>query len=253
MTKATIYLLNLTGIISMIYFAMILVYSGIKTSFLWFWPFLAACCAAVSFFLRFSQGHATQALWRILSQTATVCVWLAFLSLLLVEGFILNAASATPSADARYMIILGAQVRGDTPSLTLKARIDTAAAYLKTHPDVIVICSGGQGSGENISEAAAIQRGLLSAGIGEERIRLEDASTSTVENLRFCKKLLPSPDTKTIIVTNDFHCCRAGLIAKKCGYTNSSTLPAKKFLLTTPHYFVREFFAVLKDFIAGNL
>lgn len=253
MTKATICLLNITGIISILYSIMILLYSGIKTSFLWFWPFLAACCAAVSCFLRLSQGHGTQVLWRILSQTATACVWLSLLILLLVEGFILHAASAAPSADAQYMIILGAQVRGDTPSLTLKARIDTAARYLQAHPQIIVICSGGQGSGENISEAAAIRRGLLSAGIGEERIRLEDASTSTVENLRFCMELLPSPDTKTIIVTNDFHCCRAGLIAKKCGYTNGSTLPAEEFLLTTPHYFLREFFAILKDFIAGNL
>ena len=54
------------------------------------------------------------------------------------------------------------------------------------------------------------------------------------KNLRFSQPLLPSPSSSTVIVTNDFHCLRAGLIAGKCGYTDSSTLAAKQFLLTTP-------------------
>ncbi len=253
MTKSTIYLLNITSLVSILYFAMITFFSGIKTSFLWFWPFLAACCAGTSFLLRFAKGHASSMPWRILPPIINGCVWAAFLVLFLTECFILHCASAAPQKDAQYMIILGAQVRGDTPSLTLKARIDAAAKYLHAHPDVTVICSGGQGSGENLSEAAAIRAGLLDAGIKKERIILEEASTNTVENLRFCKELLPDANVPAIIVTSDFHCCRAGLIAKKQGYTNSFTLPAGQFLLTTPHYFLREFFALFKDFIVGNL
>ena len=152
--------------------------------------------------------------------------------LLATECSILHSAAKEPEKEAEYMIVLGAQVRGDTPSLTLKSRIDAAAKYLMTHPELKVICSGG---------------------IDPSRILLEDQSTNTVENLRFCLSLLPDASTKTIIVTNDFHCMRAGLIAKKCGYANSSTLSAGQFLLTTPHYFIREFFALVKDFLSGNL
>lgn len=253
MTKSTIYLLDITSIVSVVYFAMIAFFSGIRTSFLWFWPFLAVCCAGASFFLRFAQGHRSDMPWRVLSPVTVAVIWTAFLILFLTESYILNAASAAPGGEAQYMIVLGAQVRGDVPSLTLQARIDAAAEYLRAHPSVMVICSGGQGSGENKSEAAAIRDGLLDAGIEENRILLEEASTNTVENLRFCKELLPSADTPTIIVTNDFHCRRAGLIAKKCGYTNILSLPAGQFLLTTPHYFLREFFALFKDFLVGNL
>lgn len=253
MTKITIFLLNMVGIASIVYFAMILSFSGIKTSFLWFWPFLTTCCLAASFLLHFGKKHAQNLPWRVLSPALLCCIWISFFALILGECFILRAAFTTPAGDVKYMVVLGAQVRGDVPSLTLKARIDAAAEYLLAHPQVTVICSGGQGSGENKSEAAAICDGLIAAGVAKERILLEDASTNTVENLRFCKDMLPSADTPTVVVTSDFHCQRAGLIAQKNGYSNVRTLPATQFLLTTPHYFLREFFALVKDFLAGNL
>lgn len=253
MIKSTIFLLNTTSVLSVIYFIMIAFYSGIKTSFLWFWPFLAVCAAAASFLLRYAQPRRTAAPWRIVSPALMALVWLAFLVLFFTECRILRSATDAPEENAEYMIILGAQVRGDKPSLSLQARIDTAAEYLLAHPAMTAICSGGQGKGENKSEAAAIRDGLLAAGVSSDRIFLEEASTSTAQNLRFCQKLLPSSDTPVVIVTNDFHCHRAGLIAEKCGYENASTLAAGQFLLTTPHYFLREFFALLKDFIVGNL
>lgn len=253
MTKSTIFLLNTTSILSILYFIMIAVYSGAKTSFLWFWPFLAACSAAASFLLRYAGRHRSTAPWNILHPAVIACVWLAFLVLFFTECRILRSASEAPEADAEYLIVLGAQVRGDKPSLSLQARIDTAAEYLLSHPKVTAICSGGQGKGENISEAASIRDGLLSAGVSADRILLEEASTSTVENLRFSQRFLPSAGAPVVIVTNDFHCYRAGRIAEKCGYENVSTLAAGQFLLTTPHYFLREFFALFKDFIVGNL
>lgn len=253
MTKTTMFLLNITGIASIVYFAMITSFSGIRTSFLWFWPFLAACCFASSILLHAAAKRAGTMPWRALSPALICCVWAVVLILFAGECFILRASSMTPPDNVKYMVVLGAQVRGDVPSLTLKARIDTAAEYLLAHPDVTVICSGGKGPGENKPEAAAIRDGLLAAGVAPERILLEDASTNTVENLRFCKDMLPSADTPTVVVTSDFHCRRAGLIAQKYGYTNVSTLPATQFLLTTPHYYIREFFALVKDFLVGNL
>ena len=253
MTKTTSYLLNAVCILSLLYFILIAAYSGIRTSFLWFWPFLSACCAAASLLLHMGISRMDKAPWRFLTPAVSACVWISLLLLLATECSILHSAAKEPEKEAEYMIVLGAQVRGDTPSLTLKSRIDAAAKYLMTHPELKVICSGGQGKGENLSEAMAIKNGLIASGIDPSRILLEDQSTNTVENLRFCLSLLPDASTKTIIVTNDFHCMRAGLIAKKCGYANSSTLSAGQFLLTTPHYFIREFFALVKDFLSGNL
>lgn len=253
MIKSTLTLLNSASVLSLIYFILIAFYSGIKTSFLWFWPALAVCCGAASFLLRYANLHRVTQPWRILLPTLLIGIWAAFLTLFATECAILHTATKEPEENVEYMIVLGAQVRGDKPSLSLQARIDTAAEYLSNHPQVNVICSGGKGKGENKSEAAAIRDGLILLGIDPARIQMEDASTNTVENLRFCKELLPTPCPRVLIVTNDFHCKRAGLIAKKCGYMDSSTLSAGQFLLTTPHYFLREFFALFKDFLIGNL
>ncbi len=253
MIKSTVYMLYFISTISFIYSIIIAAYSGIQTSFLWFWPFLGICCFGYARLLNRAAVQAQEKSGRFPALLLTALFWFAFLFLFLTECLLLHTAKKEPSPNVSHIIILGAQVRGDTPSLSLQARIDTAAEFMLAHPQVTAICSGGQGPGENKTEAAAIRDGLIAAGIASDRILLEEASTSTVENLRFSQPLLPSPSSSTVIVTNDFHCLRAGLIAGKCGYTDCSTLAAKQFLLTTPHYYIREFFALLKDFFAGNL
>lgn len=253
MTKSIIFILHSISIVSILYFLLIAGYSGLRTSFLWFWPFTALCCFAYAMLLRHAALHYKEKPWHFLSPILIVLFWAAFGIVFIAECFLLHAAQKEPLPNAKYVIILGAQVRGTKPSLTLQSRIDTAAAYLAAHSEAIALCSGGQGTGEDISEAQAIHDGLIAAGIQEERILLESKSTNTVENLRFCMELIPSASTPVIIVTNGFHCCRAGLIAKNCGYQESSTLAASQFLLTTPHYYIREFFALFKDFIIGNL
>ncbi|WP_435053673.1 YdcF family protein [Peribacillus simplex] len=68
----------------------------------------------------------------------------------------------------------------------------------------MAIVSGDKGPGEEISEAKAMQQGLIAQGIEEARIMMEDKSTTTHENIVFSKDLIP--DTKALgsIVSNDF-------------------------------------------------
>lgn len=147
-----------------------------------------------------------------------------------------------------YLIILGARVKGTEPSLALQYRIDTAAEYLKKNPETIAIASGGQGPGEDISEAAAIKNSLLEAGIQAERILLEDKSTDTVENIKFSKKLLSNDFETGLLVTNDFHMYRAKSIAKDNGLI-AEGLPAETPLVAVPKSYIREYLAISKYFL----
>ena len=83
----------------------------------------------------------------------------------------------------RWIIVLGAQVRGRKITDSLKRRLDSALEYLKEHPDVHVIVSGGQGNDEEVTEAYAMAQYLERAGIDCRRIIQEDASVNTLENL----------------------------------------------------------------------
>lgn len=150
------------------------------------------------------------------------------------------------------VIVLGAGVNGTVPSLALATRIDVAADYLEAHPDVPAILSGGQGPGEDITEARAMYDALTKRGIEPGRLILEERSTSTAENFRYSGELLAESgmdmsESTIAVVTNDFHCFRAGMIARRAGLTVFE-LPAElpwKWL--SVNYYVREAFALVKS------
>lgn len=147
------------------------------------------------------------------------------------------------------VIVLGAGVNGETPSAALQSRIDAAAAYLQTHPDVPVVLSGGQGPGERITEAEAMVR-CLEGGV-ENPLLPEDRSSSTAENFRFSKAVLEEwgLDTETAViavVTNDFHCFRAHMIAQKQGLRTIDVPAELPWWWLTANYYLREAFAVVK-------
>ena len=143
------------------------------------------------------------------------------------------------------IIVLGAQVKGKKITDSLKRRLDRAALYLKKYPDTRVIVSGGQGPGEEISEADAMAAYLIRSGIDRERIIREDQSTSTSENLRYSRKYT-DPEREDIgIVTNGFHMYRALLIAGQEGYRNAYKIPASSNPVFQINYLMREFFAVV--------
>lgn len=250
--RATIYILRTISVLSFLYFLLVIYVSGLKTSFLWFWFFVAGFSLGLSFFIH----GASKSTIRTVSITGTVftfLVWIGLVIVLLFEGFLLVQSKQPAKEQADYLIVLGAQVRGSRPSKALNMRILTAADYLNENPDTLVICSGGKGSGEDISEAQCIKEGLIELGISEQRILLEAASTNTVENLKFSKELISDTDAQVVIVTNDFHTFRARCIAKKLGYQNISSCSADTFMVTTISYYVREMFAVVKDWLVGNI
>ena len=112
-----------------------------------------------------------------------------------------------------YAIILGAKVNGDTPSLSLRYRLDAALGYANDHRHVKFVLSGGQGPDEDITEAEAMKRFFVEKGIHEDRLILETESTTTYENLLFSKKLLPTSVQSVTIITSDYHIARTRKLA----------------------------------------
>lgn len=152
--------------------------------------------------------------------------------------------------NADYLIILGARVKGSVPSLSLQYRIDKAAEYLSANKHTVVIVSGGKGPGEDISEAKAMQQGLIAQGIEEARIMMEDKSTTTHENIVFSKELIPDIAASGLIVSNDFHIYRAVEIAKKEGL-DMNGLPAKTPKVSLLKSYTREYLAITKYYLTG--
>ena len=137
------------------------------------------------------------------------------------EYHIIQASFGTPGEEAEYLVVLGAKVRPDGPSVSLWDRINAAADYLNAHPGTIAIVSGGQGADETISEAQSMHDELVKLGIDESRIWMEDKAGSTDENMRFSLDLIQEKTgtrpEKLGILSSEYHLYRASLMAKKLG------------------------------------
>lgn len=183
--------------------------------------------------------------FRFISCAALALASLCFLTALTLTALMVAAARTPPPPDAT-VIVLGCHVRGERPTVMLRDRIAAAAAYLEAHPGAHAILSGGQGPGEAISEAEAMRRELLKAGIAPERLILEDASRTTRENLALSTALLREhrlPE-RVVIATDGFHQYRAHFFARKNGLTPGSINAATRWYLLTI-YHIRELYGVL--------
>ncbi|QHQ60732.1 hypothetical protein Ana3638_08045 [Anaerocolumna sedimenticola] len=240
------------GLFSIGYTIAIVCYSGINTAFLGFWIIMGLGCIVLSLVLRFLYTHNIEGP-KYLKFIFTFLFLSGISIFLLVEAVVIQAGNKQPQPGADYVIVLGAQVRGTALSRALKNRLDTAYEYLVNNTTAKVIVSGGQGNGEDISEAEAMKEYLVGKGIQDERILMEDKSTNTHENLLLSKVLMTGEEHNTVIVTSRFHVFRAVGIAGKLGLTNVSGLGAPTNDILIVSYYVREFFAIIKDKLVGNI
>ena len=193
------------------------------------------------------------ALYVALFVEALVSAAVAYLECVLVGTVVLGfkAAHRMPSFDKDYILIHGCQIRKDgTLTNLLKGRADRAVEFARMQKDaagkdIVFVPSGGQGSDEVITEAAAISNYLKSIGIPEKQILLEDKSVNTYENLRNAAKLIEARGGGNVAFsTTNYHVLRTGLLATALGLRYEGIgSPTKSYFWINA--FIREFIATL--------
>ncbi|MCI8526739.1 MAG: YdcF family protein [Oscillospiraceae bacterium] len=156
---------------------------------------------------------------------------------------------------ADYAVVLGAQVRGDQPSRTLRERLELTRRFLAENPAAVVIVSGGQGPDEAVTEASAMYAYLEASGADMRRVYKEEEAHDTRQNLQYAAALaveLGLDPARPVIITSDFHLCRAKYIAGTLGLE-----PCGIGSRTTPWYLalnygLREVFAFVKAWYVAN-
>lgn len=183
--------------------------------------------------------------------------YVLFIFLLLtlaIEIPIIAVGYLTQPTKSDTIIILGAKIIGQEPSLMLRLRLDeTIKLYEEGYASTIIV-SGGQGADENVSEAASMKMYLLSYGIPAERILLEDQSFNTYQNLANSHKIMRENNLKTaIIVSNASHIRRSLLLAQNLGMlVSGAPAPmANNPYLTTKQY-IREGAAMAVLLLTGK-
>lgn len=187
----------------------------------------------------------------------TCLLFLVGLAALFTGTRIAWSAEGHSSVNCRYVVVLGAGVDGDVPSMSLRERLDAAYHYLATHPTTVCVVSGGQGGGESITEAECMYRDLVRRGIDPERIWKEENASTTAENLRFSLDLIEKNTgkrpTQIGLVSSEYHLYRAERIADGLGIS-AVGIPAHTVLFGLRcNYFLREIAAVWYYAVTGGI
>lgn len=193
---------------------------------------------------------------KVLRRVFTLCLVIFLFLAAVTEGFIFHASLGDPEESCQYIVVLGAKVRYDGPSVSLMDRIRGAYDYLTAHPDVIAVVSGGQGPDEPMSEAQCMYERLVAMGIDPERIWMEDQSASTWANLNYALDLIEEKTgtrpTKLGVVSSEYHMLRAGMQAKDCGI-EPVLIPAHTSLTSQRvNHFMREVAGVWHYMVLGG-
>ena len=193
---------------------------------------------------------------RIVRRIFSICLCIGLLVVGVTEAIIIKASFGDPEVSCEYIVVLGAKVRHDGPSVSLQNRIDAAYDYLTAHPDAVAVVSGGQGADEPMTEARCMYDNLTAMGIAPERIWMEDKATSTWENMHFTLSLIEEKTgvrpTSLGVISSEYHMYRASLFADACGVAFVG-IPAHTTRLSQMiNHFMREVAGVWHYILLGS-
>jgi len=114
------------------------------------------------------------------------------------------------------ILVLGAAVRGDTPSKMLQDRLDVAIALYKEGVSDKLLLSGDNGK-VYYNEVVVMQKYVLEAGIPAEDVFLDYAGFSTYESMYRARDVFLVESA--VVVTQKYHLYRALQIGRALGLT----------------------------------
>lgn len=149
----------------------------------------------------------------------------------------------------QYIIVLGCGLQNGTEVTPLLAgRMKKGIEAYRQNSGSRLVCSGGKGSDEALSEGEAMKRYAIELGIPEEDILVEEQSVNTKENLQFSYQLIQQEARggtgNLLVVTNGYHVFRALLLAKHLGIPCDGRGSRTKLYFSL-NAFIREWIAYL--------
>ncbi len=257
-----------------VYFGVIVGYSGISTSICFVWPLFAVVFASMSIMLGKLRQKKSCGMPEFLPTFIFTSFALALCIFVFIMNMVIRASHGYDDADKRtdYCIVMGARVYPNAISKTLMYRLDEAMELHRESPGTVFVLAGGQEAGDPIPEAFAMYNYLSLNGVPEDNMLLEAKAESTygiitsavrAVNADFERRRLPKgpgdrlypPDYMpgVAIITSDYHMYRSMTFAKANGVANPVAIAAESDSVLYIHNCVRESMAIVKDFFMGKV
>lgn len=138
---------------------------------------------------------------------------------LVLSGLMIWGAGNRPADGDAVAVVLGCQTKNGQPSTMLENRLEQAIIYLESHPETMVVVTGGVDYGEPFTEAQVQAAWLEQRGIDPGRIIIENSSRDTRENLAYAADLIGTAGlgNRVVIFTDGFHQLRGQMYARLAG------------------------------------
>ena len=144
------------GILCLAYYLLIVVYAGITADFAWIWAAFAVLLEGCAVLMRYGRKHpGFFPEW--LKYGVAVVVLVGIICFCVICSHVISGMKSPGKKNLDYVVVLGAHVKGDVPSKALELRLKAALKYARENEDTILILSGGQESGEDITEAKCME------------------------------------------------------------------------------------------------
>ncbi len=154
--------------------------------------------------------------WAMLVLSIALIGLTAGLSWLWQWGRVYRIARDTPCAVAPggLILVLGRRLRHETVGREYAQRLERVRALYEQRAGAEILIVGGKTGAGRYSEAEQGQRFLLARGVPGHRIRLDDRSRHTLENLRHARATLGDrSQLPFVLVTSRYHLARSQALA----------------------------------------
>ena len=219
-----------------------------------FSAYLLCALAAVLVFYGLMVRWGTKAA-KVLSVLCAAVLAVGLVLFTIAEIRVWRDSRSDADTDAPYLIVMGAAVHGSVPSLSMRERTDAAYEWLVEHPAGVAVVSGGQGRGEDMTEARAMYDLLTARGIAPERVLMESLSASSYENLLFSLRIIAEhggdPNGRVALCSSEYHLCRLCTIARALGCEPVRAAARTGHISLRVNYAVREAFALWRVWVFG--
>lgn len=136
----------------------------------------------------------------------------------LIAGLVVAQGQRDETRSADAAVVLGAAQWNGDPSPVLQARLDHARDLYRQQVVRRIILTGGVGTGDTVSEAAAGREYLLRQGVPLEALILEEQGRTTYASLRTVSNLMQANNISSVLLVSDpFHMLRSLKMAHDLG------------------------------------
>lgn len=212
-------------------------------------PAMIGCVVILTPLIMRSLKLITGKHYKTVIKTISIIIVLCLVFFVAEFAVLFSNSFADTIPDNSVVVVPGAQVRGHSPTIILRGRIEAAASFLKAHSGAVCIATGGQGADEDESEAKCIKDTLVSNfGISPDRIYTDNSSTDTRSNFENAYEIIKQNNLSqnVAIATDGFHMFRSKILASRCGL-KPYACPASTDVRLAPTFYLRELFALPKS------